>query len=91
MTTGGIAAPQRAPAPRQARTMPKGRSGSAMQRQENRAAYLFLTPQRRYGQVSEIADAAVFLCSAESDYVNGVTLNVDGGFGSAGLQYPLPG
>ena len=38
----------------------------------------------------EIADAAVFLASAESDYVNGHSLNVDGGFGSAGLMYPLP-
>lgn len=55
-----------------------------------RDAYLFLTPQRRYGEVDEIAHAAVFLASAESDYVNGHTLNVDGGFGSAGLMYPLP-
>ena len=55
-----------------------------------REAYLFLTPQRRYGDVTEIAKAAVFLASSDSDYINGVTLNVDGGFGSAGLQYPLP-
>jgi NAD(P)-dependent dehydrogenase (short-subunit alcohol dehydrogenase family) len=55
-----------------------------------RDAYLFLTPQHRYGEVDEIAQAAVFLASNESDYVNGHTLNVDGGFGSAGLMYPLP-
>jgi NAD(P)-dependent dehydrogenase (short-subunit alcohol dehydrogenase family) len=55
-----------------------------------RDAYLFLTPQRRYGDVTEIANAAVFLASSDSDYVNGHTLNVDGGFGSAGLMYPLP-
>ena len=55
-----------------------------------RDAYLFLTPQRRYGEVSEIAQAALFLASAGSDYVNGHTLNVDGGFGAAGLMYPLP-
>ncbi|GJD53480.1 3-oxoacyl-[acyl-carrier-protein] reductase FabG [Methylobacterium crusticola] len=55
-----------------------------------RDAYLFLTPQRRYGDVTEIAHAAVFLASGDSDYVNGHTLNVDGGFGSAGLMYPLP-
>jgi 3-oxoacyl-[acyl-carrier protein] reductase len=56
-----------------------------------REAYLFLTPQRRYGDAAEIAKACLFLASPDSDYVNGVTLNVDGGFGSAGLQYPLPG
>ena len=55
-----------------------------------RDAYLFLTPQHRYGEVSEIARAALFLASADSDYVNGHTLNVDGGFGAAGLMYPLP-
>lgn len=55
-----------------------------------RDAYLFLTPQRRYGDIAEIANAAVFLASSDSDYVNGHTLNVDGGFGAAGLMYPLP-
>lgn len=55
-----------------------------------RDAYLFLTPQHRYGDVMEIAQAAAFLASSDSDYVNGHTLNVDGGFGAAGLMYPLP-
>ncbi|TDR93392.1 SDR family NAD(P)-dependent oxidoreductase [Enterovirga rhinocerotis] len=56
-----------------------------------REAYLFLTSQGRYGEAGEIAKAALFLCSDDADYINGVTLNVDGGFGSQGLQYPLPG
>ena len=55
-----------------------------------RDAYRFLTPQHRYGETEEIAHAATFLASGESDYVNGHILNVDGGFGTAGLMYPLP-
>lgn len=55
-----------------------------------RDAYLFLTPQHRYGEPVEIAYAALFLASRHSDYVNGHILNVDGGFGAAGLMYPLP-
>lgn len=56
-----------------------------------REAYLFLTSQGRYGEADEVARAAVFLCSDDADFVNGQTLNVDGGFDSQGLQYPLPG
>lgn len=56
-----------------------------------REAYLFLTSQGRYGEVHEVAKAAVFLASDDADFVNGQTLNVDGGFDSQGLQYPLPG
>src|SRR3954470_24998591 len=52
-----------------------------------RAAYNYLTPMTRYGTPEEIADAAVFLCSDESRYVHGHTLNVDGGFRAAGLMF----
>ena len=52
-----------------------------------RAAYHYLVPMSRYGTPEEIADAAVFLCSEESRYVQGHTLNVDGGFLAAGLMY----
>ena len=52
-----------------------------------RAAYGYLIPMTRYGTPEEIADAAVFLCSDESRYVHGHTLNVDGGFLSAGLMF----
>jgi len=38
------------------------------------------TPLGRWGQVHEIAGPAVFLCSAASDFVQGVTLFVDGGW-----------
>ncbi len=52
-----------------------------------RAAYHYLIPMKRYGTPDEIADAAVFLCSDESRYVHGHTLNVDGGFAEAGLMF----
>jgi NAD(P)-dependent dehydrogenase (short-subunit alcohol dehydrogenase family) len=35
----------------------------------------------RHGQPQEIAGAAVFLASDEAAYINGATLNVDGGYG----------
>lgn len=44
---------------------------------------------RRYGTPEEIADAMIFLSSNESRYVQGITLNVDGGFGAAGLIYEM--
>jgi len=52
-----------------------------------RSAYNYLIPMTRYGTPEEIADAAVFLCSEESRYVHGHTLNVDGGFRAAGLMF----
>ena len=55
--------------------------------QATRAAYNYLIPMRRYGTPEEIADAAVFLCSDESRYIHGHTLNVDGGFRTAGLMF----
>ena len=35
----------------------------------------------------DIARAAVFLASTQSGYITGHTLNVDGGFGAAGLMF----
>lgn len=37
-------------------------------------------PAARWGQPSDLAGAAVFLASASSDYVHGITLPVDGGW-----------
>ncbi|MEM7091432.1 MAG: SDR family oxidoreductase [Actinomycetota bacterium] len=36
-------------------------------------------PVGRYGTSEEVANAIVFLCSNAASYINGVTLNVDGG------------
>ena len=37
-------------------------------------------PLRRAGSPEDMAAAVAFLCSSDSDYITGQTLNVDGGF-----------
>jgi NAD(P)-dependent dehydrogenase (short-subunit alcohol dehydrogenase family) len=37
-------------------------------------------PLKRPGTVEDMAAAVAFLCSPDSDYITGQTLNVDGGF-----------
>lgn len=54
-----------------------------------RDAYHRLLPLARYAEPREIAAAALFLASDESGFVAGHILNVDGGFGAAGLIFPL--
>jgi NAD(P)-dependent dehydrogenase (short-subunit alcohol dehydrogenase family) len=41
------------------------------------------TPMERWGRPEEIAGPVAFLCGPESDYVNGTTLFVDGGWTAA--------
>lgn len=36
-------------------------------------------PQRRLGQPSEVADTIFFLCSAQSSYINGTEIEINGG------------
>lgn len=38
------------------------------------------TPLKRFGQPADVAEAAVFLASDASNYINGVLLDVDGGY-----------
>jgi len=40
-----------------------------------------LTPAGRLGEVTDIADAVVFLASDESRFITGIGLPVDGGMG----------
>ena len=44
-------------------------------------AVVGLTPSGRLGEVSDMADAVVFLASDAARFVNGVGLPVDGGMG----------
>jgi meso-butanediol dehydrogenase/(S,S)-butanediol dehydrogenase/diacetyl reductase len=53
-----------------------------------RADYHDTIPLARYGTEDEIANAVVFLCSAEASFINGQVLAVDGGFDAAGVGLP---
>ncbi|HRK24817.1 MAG TPA: glucose 1-dehydrogenase [Beijerinckiaceae bacterium] len=46
---------------------------------ERRAQFLATIPLGRFSQPRDIANAAVFLASAESEFITGVVLEVDGG------------
>ena len=48
--------------------------------------FLLRTPMRRFGQVSELAGAAIFLSSEAASFVNGEVLCVDGGFLASGVN-----
>lgn len=50
-----------------------------LQDESFRKAYLKQVPMRRVGQPEDVADAVVFLASAEASYITGVILPVDGG------------
>jgi NAD(P)-dependent dehydrogenase (short-subunit alcohol dehydrogenase family) len=45
------------------------------------SAVVGLTPSGRLGDVSDMADAVVFLASDAARFINGVGLPVDGGMG----------
>lgn len=48
--------------------------------------FLLRTPMRRFGQVGELAGAAVFLASEAASFVTGEVLCVDGGFLASGVN-----
>jgi len=49
--------------------------------------YLSRIPTGAYGTVDAVANAALYLASDECQWVTGHVLNVDGGYGGAGLAY----
>lgn len=48
--------------------------------------FLTRTPMRRFGQVTELVGAAIFLASEASSFVTGHVLAVDGGFLASGVN-----
>jgi NAD(P)-dependent dehydrogenase (short-subunit alcohol dehydrogenase family) len=52
-----------------------------------RRGYLDRIPTRSYGTIDAVANAALYLASDECNWVTGAVLNVDGGYGAAGLAY----
>ena len=50
-------------------------------------AYLDRIPTHSYGTVEAVADAALYLASDACQWVTGHILNVDGGYGAAGVAY----
>jgi len=36
-------------------------------------------PMRRFGEVQEIADTILWLCSDQASFINGIALPIDGG------------
>ena len=49
--------------------------------------YIDRIPTGNYGTVEAVANAALFLASDECQWITGHVLNVDGGYGGAGLAY----
>ena len=48
--------------------------------------FLLRTPMKRFGNVEELAGAAIFLASDAASFVNGEILTVDGGFLASGVN-----
>jgi NAD(P)-dependent dehydrogenase (short-subunit alcohol dehydrogenase family) len=47
---------------------------------ESMKPFIERTPLKRPGKIEDVAGVVAFLCSPDSDYMTGQTLNVDGGF-----------
>ncbi|MBS0241857.1 MAG: glucose 1-dehydrogenase [Proteobacteria bacterium] len=62
-------------------------TGISVHGPSRRKSYLDRIPTNAYGTVDAVANAALYLASDECQWVTGHALNVDGGFGAAGLAY----
>ncbi len=61
-------------------------NANLLNRTERGREFLTRTPMKRFGNVSELAGAAVFLSSDAASFVNGEILVVDGGFLASGVN-----
>lgn len=62
-------------------------TGLSVHGDTRKANYIARIPTGSYGTVESVANAALFLASDECEWVTGHVLNVDGGYGAAGVSY----
>jgi 3-oxoacyl-[acyl-carrier protein] reductase len=62
-------------------------TGISVHGPSRRKGYVDRIPTGAYGTVTAVANAALYLASDEAEWVTGHVLNVDGGYGAAGLAY----
>lgn len=64
-------------------------TGLSTYSEARRSGYLSRIPTASLGEVDAVAGAALFLASDDCQWITGHSLNVDGGYGAAGLSYDL--
>ncbi|MFT5449467.1 MAG: NAD(P)-dependent dehydrogenase (short-subunit alcohol dehydrogenase family) [Gammaproteobacteria bacterium] len=62
-------------------------TGLSTYSEARRSGYLSRIPTASLGEVGAVAGAALFLASDDCQWITGHSLNVDGGYGAAGLSY----
>ena len=62
-------------------------TGLSLHGPSRKQSYIDRIPTGAYGTISAVANAALFLASDECEWTTGAILNVDGGYGAAGLAY----
>jgi 3-oxoacyl-[acyl-carrier protein] reductase len=62
-------------------------TGISLHGPSRKKSYIDRIPTGSYGTVEAVANAALFLASDEAQWITGHVLNVDGGYGAAGLAY----
>ena len=62
-------------------------TGISVHGPSRKKGYIDRIPTGNYGTAIAVANAALFLASDECEWTTGAILNVDGGYGAAGLSY----